>query len=550
MMKPPPRPSPEMGEGGSTESKDSPRYETRFLLPSPLAGEGLGERLLKEGRILLSISLGVVMTLVLASASVRSDPSWPEIPGAPDHCRTSGGDGAESHLPCPIGKVPLEDVSFYVRGRWQPDTFVRFSPDGRFLAIGSYTGKMRMWSVYENEMVWEQQIAEGMVKRVDFSLDGKRIYFAEQSVDGFVYAADARTGEILWRFRMADDLERGRPASKENPYDVYSQPGCYRLKVLKSGDVLVLGIHAWGDDPMKKRSRRLTRVYRFKPDGALRWVYPAKEPLPMTVIYMDADDQGMQIALLATQRDALVEETPFPEGSMMVLDGSTGTATWHHEFSPLSPYFEDVRFWESISVSPDGAGAAVGMFDGRSFLFDLEKQSIRETFSFGAPILISGVPVSASATYTHLAPDHVAYFQTGRSSVPYASTMEHVTAPPGPHPGAQMLTAVDADDKPIWRYQSGHSFQNFWTDDTGRYLLTSVFRDDERLGWEAGAMLFDTHRKGGGTAKLVYFFGVAGKTYYHADMARDGSAFALVETPYRAPKTDALIGEYAVHIVR
>ena len=60
----------------------------------------------------------------------------------------------------------------------------------------------------------------------------------------------------------------------------------------------------------------------------------------------------------------------------------------------------------------------------------------------------------------------------------------------------------------------------------------------------------DTHRKGGGTAKLGYFYGVAGKTHHHADMAADGSAFALVETPYRDPKTDKLIGEYAVHIVR
>ena len=418
------------------------------------------------------------------------------------------------------------------------------------LAVGSYTGRIRVWDVYKNKMLWEKSVAEGMVKRVDFSPDGKTVYFAEQSTDGFVYSADASTGNIRWRFRTADDLQSGRPAPKDKPYEIYSLPGCYRLKVLDDGDVLVLGIHAWGDDPMMNRSQRLSRVYRFTPKGKIRWAYPKDGPLPMTVIYMDAADDGNKIALLVTQRDAQVETAPFPEGTMVVLDGADGTPNRQYTFSPLKPYFEDVGFWESISVNPAGTAAAVGMRDGRTFLFDLVHRSEPTTFSFGAPILISGVPVSASATYTHLAADSIAYFQTGQSSVPYASTMSHVVAPPGPHPGAQMLTAVGRDKTPIWRYRSGHSFQNFWTDNTGRYLLTSVFRDDERLGWESGAMLFDTHRPGGGTAKLIYFYGVEGKTHYHADIAEDGSAFALVETPYRDPKTNRLIGEYAVHIVR
>jgi outer membrane protein assembly factor BamB len=445
----------------------------------------------------------------------------------------------------------LEDVSFYVRGNWNPDTFVRFSPDGRLLAIGSYLSRLRMWDVLENKLRWEKEIPEGVVKRIDFSPDGKIVYFAEQSIDGFVYAADTLTGEIKWRFRMADDLESGRPVSKEDPYGLYRLPGCYTLKTLENGDVLVLGIHAWGDDPMMRDLKRLSRIYRFSPEGRLKWVYPKSEPLPMTVIYMDADKKGESIVFLITKRGNQKVPFPFKEGSAVLLNGEDGEPLWHHTFTPLRPYFDEVGFWESISVSPDGARASVGLFDGRTALLDLDRHEIKQTFSFGAPILVSGVPVSASATYTHLASDHMAYFQTGQSSVPYASTMSsRVTAPPGPHPGARMLTAVGAKGKTLWRYRSGHSFQNFWTDRSGRWLLTSVLRDDERLGYDSGAMLFDTHRNGGGTAKLVYYYQVKGKTHYHADLAEDGLTFALVEVPYRDPKTDTLIGEYAVHIVR
>lgn len=186
---------------------------------------------------------------LLFSLPARAEDTWPSFAGQKPWCRTSNGDTEASYLPCPIGKIPMEDVSYYVRGEWQPDTFVRFSPDGRLLAVGSYTGRIRMWDVYRNKMLWEKEIAEGMIKRIDFSKDSARVYFAEQSIDAFVYAADTKTGEIKWRFRMADDLESGRPAPKEDPYGIYRLPGCYGLKTLENGDILVLGLHSWGEDP-------------------------------------------------------------------------------------------------------------------------------------------------------------------------------------------------------------------------------------------------------------------------------------------------------------
>ena len=75
-------------------------------------------------------------------------------------------------------------------------------------------------------------------------------------------------------------------------------------------------------------------------------------------------------------------------------------------------------------------------------------------------------------------------------------------------------------------------------------------RDDERQGRDSGAMLFDTHRPGGGSAKLVYYYQVEGLTFFHADLAPDGSALAVVEVPYQDPKTGMLVWSYQVHVVR
>lgn len=456
-----------------------------------------------------------------------------------------------SMLPNVISKIKLEDVSFYVRGRWQPDTFVKFSPDGSLLGIGTHTGRMRMWDVHNNEMLWDKSIAEGVVKRIDFSPDGKTVYFGEQSVDGFIYGAMTRTGDTLWRFRLADDLQTSAPPAKDDSYGIFRLPGPYGIKTLENGDVIVLGIHAWDETGSAQDMTRLSRIYRLSPKGVVRWAYPADSPLPMTIIYLDVDKNGERVAFLVTKKGTQKSlRTPFQEGTMVVLNGKSGTLYWQHSFKPLAPWFDSVGFWESISVSPDGTRASVGLFDGRTMLFDLDRRQLEKVFEFGAPISISGVPVSASATYNHLASDGMAYFQTGTSTVPFASNMAHVVAPPGPHPNATMLTAVNPDGKVAWRYRSGHSFQNFWTSDDGRWVLTSVLRDDEILGWESGAMLFDSHRSGGGTARLVYFYQVEGKTHFHADISKDGSVFALVETPYRDPKTQKIVGTYQVHVVR
>lgn len=488
---------------------------------------------------------------LISSIAFSDDRNWSAPPSEGSQCRVADQGIATPSLPCVLDRIELEDVSFHVRGRWQPDTYVRFSPDGRLLGIGSYGGRMRMWDVVNQKLLWNEKVAEGIVKRIDFSPDGKQVYFGEQSVDAFIYSADTYTGEIAWRFRMADDIETSRPPAKDDPYGIFRLPGPYTLKTLQNGDVLVLGIHAWNDDGSLKDMTRLSRIYRLSPKGEVRWAFPRNGPLPMTVIYMDADAKGERVAFLVTEKGAQhIEKLPFDEGTMVVLDGLSGSPIWSYNFEPLTPFFDSVRFWESISVAQDGGRASVGLDDGRTLLFDLNQFQVQATFDFGAPISISGVPVSASATYNHLASNGVAYFQTGTSTVRSASTMDHVVAPPGPHPNATMLTAVKPNGEVAWRYRSGHTFQNFWTSADGRWLLTSVYRDDNRFGREAGAMLFDTQRKGGGSAKLAYFYQVEGIPHFHADMARDGSAFALVETPYRDSKTNRIVGAYRVHIVR
>ncbi len=483
-----------------------------------------------------------------------ADEKWP-LPAEgtpPEQSRRSDLDQQTPVQPWVLCRVPLEDASFYAREGLQPDTDVRFSADGRRLAIGSFLGQLIVVDVYApgaGQVAWQRKVAEGMVKQVCFSPDGNVLYYGEQSVDGFVGAVDWRRGQWLWTFRLADELKAGQPVREEAPFAIYQLPGCYRLLCLKDGDLLVLGIHAWGEPAKREWMQRLSRVYRLSPQGQVRWAFPAEGPMPLTMPYLAADPEGKRVAVLVgSSAGNTPEQYPYQSGSLVVLDGKTGDVLGGHHFEPYRPWFAEVGFWHSVAVSADGNRASVGMFDGRTFVFQLHPVKVLREFAFGAPILISNIPVSAQATYTHLAPDGMAYFQTGNSSVPYASASQHVVSPPGPHPMANTLHAVSPEGEVRWRFRSGHEYQGFWTSSDGRWLATCVHREQKGIR-DAGAMMFDTHRPGG-SRKLLYFYQVSGLTFFRADMAPDGSAFAFTEVPYQDPVTEKLIGTYQVHIIR
>ncbi|NQU43140.1 hypothetical protein HQ520_07630 [bacterium] len=293
-------------------------------------------------------------------------------------------------------------------------------------------------------------------------------------------------------------------------------------------------------------------MHRLSPDGRVKWAFPADGPAAMTFLYLDADPTGRRVAILTGEETSgLAPDPPLQSGALCVLDGATGRMLDLHIFEPLRPYFDRVLFWQSVSVGHDGRRAAIGLHDGRSFIFDLEDLAVAHAFDFGAPIRIGGIPVSAGATYTKVAPVSVCYFQTGNSSVPSGAAAEQrAVAPPGPHPRANAIHAVGPDGQVLWRFRSGHHYQNFWTSADGRWMLTSVQKHASETAGDSGAMLFDTRRTGGGSDRFVYYYQTEGLSLFQAGICPDGSAVAIVETPFQNNDRRRVQGDYQVHIVR
>lgn len=495
-----------------------------------------------------------ILAIIMSSGFLYADSNWQRpsaVNAIPATSRREDSKKGDVIIPYVLRKIPLGNAG-YDRGMGKhPNTFVRFSPDSRYLAVGTSLGHILVAEVYSDKILWDKKVAEGMVKRIDFSPDGKKVYFGEQSVDGFIYAAETFTGKILWKFRLADDLQQGTPLNKNDKQDIYDKPGCYQLKTLDNGDVVALGIHSWGDWRDRSKSTTLSRIYRFRPDGTLLWAFPENGPIHYTVVFMDCDKGGKKVAFLTNKEGGNTPQNyQYLNGTLYVLDGKTGKETAHHKFEPLKPWFSKISFWQSVSVSESGDYASIGTQDGRSFLFALKNVTRVKAFDFGAPVMISGVPISAYASYTRIAPDNIAYFQTSNTSVIAANRSRTIVAPPGPHPNANMINAVTLDGKIAWRYKSNLACENFWVSKDGRWMMTTAQANKGKAQKESGALLFDTHRSGGGSSKMVYYYSVEGTVFFHADMAPDGSAFAIAESPYKNPETSKLVGTYQIHIVR
>ncbi len=448
---------------------------------------------------------------------------------------------------------PLGDVSFQVRAGHTPDSFVRFSPDGRYLALGTFSGRLLLFQSSTGRILWEKKIPEAMVKRVAFSPQAKILYYGEQGPEGAVCAVKVSSGKTLWCFSTARDLLRGEPPAPGDVYGIYQLPGIYRLRVLPGGDLLVLGVHSWFDRRVRAW-RRLSRLYRLSPEGRVRWAYPASGPAPVTIIYADSDPTGDRVALVSLLPSEYPEDLRFPgppPQSFVALSGETGRETFRYLLRPLRPYFDRVSAWESVAVSPDGRFAALGTGDGRLFLFDLTVPKLSRILSLATPILFGNFPVSATLGYGLFGPRGILYILSGESTLPYGLPLS-VDRPAGPHPAARTLFALDPETGHIlWRFTSPVRLQGLAVDTRGQTLAVSAaaFRRENLRVRQFGVLVFDLRGRGGGLSRLSGYFPTEGTCFFHLAVSPDGSLIAAVETPWR-DELGRLFGKHRLLVLR
>ncbi|WP_292372791.1 WD40 repeat domain-containing protein [Methanosarcina sp. UBA411] len=423
---------------------------------------------------------------------------------------------------------PIDKTSANVEG------VTKFSPDSKYLAIGTHGGSLKLIELTTGEKVWEKQLVEGIadarIADIEFSKDGKNLIVGEESPDAFIYCFDLNGAEI-WKFGAGQDLGS----------DLDHLPAMKKMKLDSKGNIYVAASRACGY--IGEKYKYLGRIYSFDPEGKMRWKFPESELMDIGVTWIDTTPDG-KYAVFGTT--SFTEGNKWKDGTVHVLDGNTGKEDWNYSIPPLEPFFDYSAIWYSTQITPDGEKLITMASDGRAFLFD--NSEIMETgvpeakwqANISTPILVSGVPIYGSSNYAYII-NNTFIFSIGSTF-----SKDKNNEAPIEHPNGNSLFAYDTDGNLLWKWRlDGYAGECALND---KYLVIPIAQnlvtEDRNVH---GVYVFDISKSGGSNSKLVQSYNTEGLTV-SADISADGRYIAALEVPARLDD-GTVLGEYKVHIL-
>jgi WD40 repeat protein len=423
---------------------------------------------------------------------------------------------------------PIEKTSQNVKGA------LKYSPDSKYLAIGTHGGSLKLIELATGEKVWEKQLVEGIadarIADIEFSEDGKRLFVGEESPDAFLYCFDLDGNEI-WKFGAGTELGS----------DLKYMPAMKKIKLDSEGNIYVAASRVCGY--IGEKYKYLARVYSFDPEGNLRWKFPESETMDSGVTWIDSTPDG-KYAVFGTT--CFTEADKWKEGTVHVLNGNTGQEHWNYSIPPVKPFFDYSAIWYSTQITPDGEKLITMTSDGRAFLFN--NSEIIETGTpeiaweqnISTPIVVSGVPIYGSANYAYIVNDTLIF------SIGSTFSKDKNKDAPFEHPSGNTLFAYDYDGNLLWKWRvDGYAGECALND---RYLVIplaqNLVTEDRSVH---GVYVFDVSKSGGASSRLIQTYNTEGITV-SAEISPDGRYIAALEAPSRL-EDGTVLGEYKVHIL-
>lgn len=436
----------------------------------------------------------------------------------------------------PMFHVELEDMSrLAAMDAPSPGAALAFSPDGRWLAIGSDGGSLRIVDAASGVERARTTISEGAVKQVAWAPDGQTLYAGEQSPDATLAALDVSTLAQRWQVRLADDLETSALPPADDVLGLYSLPAVYGLSVLDDGSVLVTGAHGWpqADGTRKNRSR----LYRIGADGKQLGAWPNAAAADGIMLHPAVS--GRQAAVVMSRSATGPDPADLPIGGLAVIDLDTMTPRWQTRFPVLAPYFTEVFAWDAIALEAGTAMAGLG--DGRVFLYD-DAGAPLTTLTPGVPMLSQGVPIAAGVGFGTLR-DGITYFATTETNIPFGST-DPALRPPTAHPAQFTVHAVRRDGSLVWARPLDHHTAGVVMSPDGTTVLVGAGArmTDERVDLY-GAVLLDA-----ASGAPVTACSTEGPAHFRPVWSPDGREIAVTEAPFTV---DGVVhGAYRITVFR
>lgn len=441
-----------------------------------------------------------------------------------------------------LGEIKLEDVEpgdiNSVIKNIKGD--VEFSPDGRYLVVGTHTGYIKAIETSTNKLIFEKKLCEGRIYSFDISSDSKYLVLGEQSVDGYIYAFELSTGKEIWKFRTGDEIGS----------DIKNNPTVGRVKVVGNIAYAVGVRSASGPD----KSSYWSRIYAFEIDtGRVLWKYPENETMDISIYWIDVSSDGNYIYFAGSSypKGLVRDVTKYKHGTVYIIN-SDGKVLWFYEL-PVLPY--QIHPWIGKgSLSEDGKYLIGVDYFGAVYLFDNEeiirtgKASPLWSKNISTAIEISGIPIYGSLNYAYILGENV-IFNVGSTYIPAKSKSVKYNKAPVEHPNGNTLLVYDLKGDLLWKWRvEGYAPGAMGTSEDRRFMVLPIGQNIVTGNLDIhGVYVFDNSVPGGATSKLAYIYKTRGIVVASA-ISPDGKYIAALESPARL-EDGRVIGEYKVHIL-
>lgn len=265
----------------------------------------------------------------------------------------------------------LSGMTDYVRS-------LAFSPDGKRIAAAGGApqlfGEIKIWDVLSHQLLKTIQGHKDCIYSIAWSPDGKLI--ASGSYDRMIKLWDPDTGKELRNLQdhidavfavaFSPDGKRLASASQDRTVKIWDVPSGKRLYTLSDA------------------SDGLTSV-AFSPSG--NEVAAAGYDKTIYVWQLAADDGHLSQSLIADQ-DSMLALVWSPDGKTIVTASSDGSIRFRNTNLDLVGMIDRQPDWvEALAISPDGKWLAAGRYNGSLSLYDINshKEARATTMVFETP---------------------------------------------------------------------------------------------------------------------------------------------------------------------